>query len=150
MAESTALRRRTMQAVRSKNTAPELCVRRLLHAHGYRYRLHKRDLPGAPDVVFPSRNKVIFVHGCSWHGHDCTRGRRVPKTNTAYWTVKVARNRVRDEACLRELRALHWGSLVVWQCQLRDGTSLARRLRSFLGPHGAARSRSQTVGNAAL
>ncbi len=130
--ESAALRRRTMQAVKSKDTGPELFVRRLLHARGYRYRLHKRDLPGCPDLVFPSRRKVIFIHGCFWHGHHCQRGARVPKSNTDYWTAKVARNRARDQTTRKRLKAEGWTALVLWECELRDRESLARRAERFL------------------
>jgi DNA mismatch endonuclease (patch repair protein) len=130
--ESSALRRRTMQAVKSKDTGPELLVRRLLHARGYRYRLHKRDLPGRPDIVFPGRRKVIFIHGCFWHGHHCRRGARVPKSNTDYWTAKIARNRARDQAARKRLKAKGWIALVLWECELRDKEMLARRAEKFL------------------
>src|SRR5262245_58300852 len=130
--ESPEVRRRTMQAVTSKDTAPEMAVRRLLHARGYRYRLHRRDLPGNPDLVFPRLRKVIFVHGCFWHGHDCARGRRVPKSNTEYWVGKVARNRARDADHDRRLKANGWDVLAVWECEIRDGTA-SRRIFDFLG-----------------
>ncbi len=130
--ESAALRRRIMQAVKSKDTGPELLVRRLLHARGYRYRLHKRSLPGCPDLVFPSRRKVIFIHGCFWHGHHCPRGARVPKSNTDYWTTKVAGNRARDQAARKRLRAGGWIVLVLWECELRDQERLTRRAERFL------------------
>jgi DNA mismatch endonuclease, patch repair protein len=121
-----------MQAVRSKDTAPELLVRRLLHSHGYRYRLHNRALPGCPDLIFSSRRKVIFVNGCFWHGHDCARGSRVPKTNRGYWTAKVDRNRARDATATRELENAGWDALVLWECELRDKRLLLQRLRRFL------------------
>lgn len=121
-----------MRAVKSK-TLPELFVRRLLHARGYRYRLHRSDLPGNPDLVFPSRKKVLFVHGCFWHGHDCTRGSRVPKTNTEYWTAKVARNRARDTKAEKQLSEDGWKVLAVWECELRDARKLLRLVRRFLG-----------------
>jgi DNA mismatch endonuclease (patch repair protein) len=130
--ESAALRRHTMQAVKSKDTKPELFVRRLLHARGYRYTLHKRDLPGCPDMVFPSRHKVIFVHGCFWHGHHCQRGARVPKSNTDYWTAKVARNRARDQATRKRLKTDGWTELILWECELRDEERIARRIERFL------------------
>lgn len=130
--ESSAVRRRTMQAVKSKNTSPELSVRRLLHARGYRYRLHRSDLPGNPDLVFPARKKVLFVHGCFWHGHDCPRGSRVPKTNTDYWKEKVARNRARDVTAFRQLKILGWKALALWECELRNETGIIKRLKSFL------------------
>jgi DNA mismatch endonuclease (patch repair protein) len=92
----------TMRAVRSEDTKPEMLIRRMLHGLGYRYRLHDKTLPGKPDVVFTARRKVVFIHGCFWHGHDCARGARIPKSNTDYWTKKIARNRERhDTACER-------------------------------------------------
>ncbi len=121
-----------MRAVRSKNTRPEMTVRRLTHSLGYRYRLHRADLPGKPDLIFPSRRKAVFVHGCFWHGHDCKRGSRVPATNTSYWISKVARNRVRDASQLRDLHALGWTPLVIWECETKDLATLSARLRSFL------------------
>jgi DNA mismatch endonuclease, patch repair protein len=130
--ESPELRHRTMQAVRSKNTRPELLVRRLLHANGYRYRLHSKQLPGCPDLVFPSRKKVLFIHGCWWHGHDCQRGARVPKTNVVYWTKKVIRNRNRDENSRKQLEAQGWKVFAIWECELNDATSALMRLARFL------------------
>src|ERR1700719_94774 len=106
--ESPEVRRRTMQAVKSKNTAPELLVRSLAHRMGYRFRLHRKDLPGKPDLVFPGTRKAIFVHGCFWHGHDCARGARVPKTNRDYWRAKIARNRARDLKTLAVYEAMGW------------------------------------------
>ena len=94
-----------MRAVKSHDTKPELLVRRAIHCMGYRYRLHRKDLPGKPDVVFPSRKKIIFVHGCFWHGHDCARGARMPKSNRSYWVSKISRNRERDAPVSNETRA---------------------------------------------
>src|SRR5215204_659207 len=105
-----------MRAVKSRDTAPEMTVRRLLHAMGYRYRLHVAGLPGKPDIVFPSRRKAAFVHGCFWHGHDCSRGARRPKSNEAYWSAKIGRNMVRDEENFARLQAAGWAVLVVWEC----------------------------------
>ena len=130
--ESPELRRRTMQGVRSKNTRPELLVRRLLHANGYRYRLHSKKLPGCPDLVFPARKKVLFIHGCWWHGHDCQRGSRVPKTNVVYWTKKVIRNRNRDADSRRQLEAQGWKVLAIWECELNDKSSVLMQLARFL------------------
>lgn len=130
--ETATIRSRTMRAVKSKNTSPEILVRRLLHARGYRYRLHGKDLPGCPDVVFPGRKKVLFVHGCFWHGHDCARGSRIPKTNSDYWIKKVARNRARDVASLKHLRLHGWRVLALWECELRDETKVLNRLVRFL------------------
>jgi len=130
--ESPAVRRRTMQAVKSRDTAPELTVRRMLHANGYRYRVHRADLAGCPDIVFPSRRKVIFINGCFWHGHNCARGSRVPKANAAYWIAKVARNRARDVATKQRLEGSGWSLLVIWECELKDEGWLLRRLNRFL------------------
>jgi DNA mismatch endonuclease (patch repair protein) len=128
-----AERSAVMAAVKGKDTTPELRVRRLAHALGYRFRLHRKDLPGAPDLVFPGRSKAIFVHGCFWHGHDCPRGARAPKANAAYWSAKIARNRARDAAALDALSALGWEALVLWECELKRD-DLPDRLRGFLGP----------------
>lgn len=122
----------TMRAVRSTNTTPEIAVRKLLHSLGYRFRLHRKELPGKPDIVLSSRSSVIFVHGCFWHGHDCKRGAREPKTNAEYWRSKIARNRSRDTTHLAKLRQLGWRTLVVWECELSDERTLSRRLKTFL------------------
>lgn len=121
-----------MSRVRSQNTKPELLVRSLAHRLGYRFRLCRRELPGAPDLVFPSRAKIIFVHGCFWHGHPCKRGARLPQANAAYWREKIARNKRRDQRHRRRLRQLGWSVLVLWECQLRDRQKLALRLSRFL------------------
>ena len=120
MQSSSKLRRRGISAVRSKHTKPEMIVRRLLHAEGYRYRLHRSDLPGSPDLVFPSLKKVIFVNGCFWHGHTCKNGDRLPKTNTEYWHPKIARNIERDTENLADINALGWDALTVWECEVRE------------------------------
>jgi DNA mismatch endonuclease (patch repair protein) len=121
-----------MRAVKSKDTTPELRVRRLLHGMGYRYRLHRKDLPGHPDLVFVGRRKVIFIHGCFWHGHDCHRGARVPKTNADYWTAKIGRNRDRDARALNALAEQGWRALVLWECELKDEADLRASLHAFL------------------
>jgi DNA mismatch endonuclease (patch repair protein) len=121
-----------MRAVGRKNTRPEIIVRRLAHSMGYRFRLHRRDLPGKPDIVFPGRRKVIFVHGCFWHGHDCPRGAR-PQSNIEFWHAKLARNVDRDRLQKQALRALGWEPLVVWECETKDREGLANALRGFLG-----------------
>lgn len=126
-------RRRTMQRVTAKNTKPEMVVRRLTHALGYRYRLHRSDLPGKPDLVFPSRRAVIFVHGCWWHCHTCKRAQRTPKTNTQYWNEKRSRNRRRDQRVQRQLRRQGWRVMVVWECQLPQPLRLGERIQRFLG-----------------
>ena len=122
-----------MQAVKSKNTCAEIAVRKLLYAEGYRYRLHKPDLPGKPDLAFPSRKKVVFVHGCFWHRHTCRNGKRQPKTNLEYWIAKIARNVERDAAQLKETIEMGWQVLVIWECELKDETALKKRLISYLG-----------------
>jgi DNA mismatch endonuclease (patch repair protein) len=128
-----ALRSRTMRAVKGKDTEPEWIVRRLLHSRGYRYRLHAKELPGKPDLVFVCRRKVIFVHGCFWHGHGCARGARQPKANAAYWSAKIGRNRERDIKHLAALRACGWGVHTVWECEVRK-PDLLSKLKKFLGP----------------
>lgn len=121
-----------MRAVKGRDTKPEMLVRRTAHALGYRFRLHRKDLPGCPDLVFPSRKKVIFVHGCFWHGHDCARGARMPKTNADYWRAKIARNVARDQRVRSELAALGWKTLTIWECELRQAGGLVRTLATFL------------------
>ncbi|MFA5516933.1 MAG: DNA mismatch endonuclease Vsr [Desulfuromonadales bacterium] len=123
-----------MSRVRSGDTGPEKQVRSVLHRLGYRFRLHGKDLPGKPDIVFSRRKKVIFVHGCFWHRHDCRAGRKVPKTNTEYWTAKIGRNVVRDAEQSYSLREAGWERLVVWECETRDLQGLEKTLTEFLGP----------------
>lgn len=110
-----------MRAVKGRDTSAELRLRRLLWAAGHRYRLSTSDLPGRPDLIFPGRRLAVFMHGCFWHGHDCRRGARVPKSNGAYWAGKIARNRTRDEAVGVALQALGWRVVVVWECALGAG-----------------------------
>lgn len=126
-----------MRAVRGKDTGPELKVRRAAHALGYRFRLHRKDLPGSPDLVFPRLKTVVFVHGCFWHGHDCARGARTPKTNTDYWRAKIARNVARDARTAAELAALGWKVETLWECELKDLSVLNDRLKHALGMTGA-------------
>ena len=123
-----------MQAVKTKNTGPEMTVRRALFASGYRYILHRRELPGCPDIAFPGRRKAIFVHGCFWHGHGCAKG-RASKSRIEYWGPKLAANRSRDERNLVELGALGWDVFTVWQCELTDMENLLARLGTFLDGH---------------
>ena len=127
-----AERSKQMGLVRAKNTKPELLVRRLVHRLGYRFRLHRRDLPGKPDLVFPARRKIIFVHGCFWHGHECRLGRRRPKSRLDYWIPKISRNNQRDQKTLRKLRGMRWKCLVLWECQLRDVEKLTIQITRFL------------------
>ena len=121
-----------MQAVKPKDTRPELIVRRFLHSRGYRYRLHRKDLPGTPDIAFMSLRKAIFIHGCFWHGHDCPKG-RLPKSHLEYWQTKLERNKKRDRENTEKLRSLGWDVLVVWQCQTVDIEALALHFQEFLG-----------------
>ena len=124
-----------MARIRSKNTKPELALRKLLHADSYRYRLHVRRLPGAPDIVFPSRRKVVFVHGCFWHQHDDAKCRdsRIPKSNVTFWASKMSKNVERDRKAENELKRLGWQVLVVWECEIRSsGTSALKRVKAFL------------------
>jgi DNA mismatch endonuclease, patch repair protein len=130
---SRAQRSALMSRIRSKDTVPELLVRRLLHGMGYRYVLHDRRLPGTPDLVFPSRRKVLFVHGCFWHGHRCPRG-FTPSTHRKFWTDKIAANQARDRRSRRELRRQRWDVLEVFECAITRGApdALVRRLVRFL------------------
>ncbi len=121
-----------MRAIRSKNTKPEMTVRRVLHALGYRYRLHRTDLPGKPDIVFGPRRKIVLVHGCYWHGHGCAVGGKGSQTNTEYWGPKIARNKERDAQVLHQLQSLGWSVLALWECETRDSRSLADTLKAFL------------------
>lgn len=129
---SPAERSERMARVRSKDTKPEMTVRRLAHGMGHRYRLHDRRVPGSPDMVFRGRRKVIFVHGCFWHGHDCKLGARPPKSRTEFWSRKIAGNRERDNRTLDRVRDGGWTSLVIWECQLGDMEWLRRTLGEFL------------------
>jgi DNA mismatch endonuclease, patch repair protein len=130
------VRAKTMASVRHKHTTPERVVRRLLHAMGYRFRLHDRHLPGTPDIVFRTRKKVIYVHGCFWHGHDCRHGRRQPRTNELYWRVKIEKNRARDIAAARALSKMGWRMAIVWECETHSLDSLKSQLAAFLGSTG--------------
>lgn len=123
-----------MRAVRSRDTTPEMVVRRAATALGYRYRLHKAGLPGKPDLVFGRRRKVIFVHGCFWHGHDCPRGARTPKTNADYWRAKISRNVARDRENLVALERAGWRVLTIWECSTRKSqrAALAETIDTFL------------------
>jgi DNA mismatch endonuclease (patch repair protein) len=138
--EPTSERRSAnMRAVRGKDTAPELAVRKLVHRLGYRYRLHLTNLPGKPDLVFPSRRKIILVHGCFWHGHTgCPRAKR-PGSNEAFWREKLDRNIARDATQAATLAGAGWHVLVIWECEIRDREQLEQRIVTFLeSPHTAA------------
>jgi DNA mismatch endonuclease (patch repair protein) len=128
----SAARSSNMRAIKARDTVPELRVRSELHRQGFRFRLCRNDLPGSPDIVFPSLKRVVFVHGCFWHSHPCKRGKRTPKTNVQYWSRKLQRNARRDASVKTALRKLGWRTFVVWECQTRDLEKLMPRLRRFL------------------
>ena len=123
-----------MRAVKSANTTPELAVRRAAHALGLRFRLGRKDLPGKPDLVLPSRQAALFVHGCFWHGHDCARGARMPATNRDYWQAKIGRNMERDKATKSALKKLGWKHAVIWECETKDPEKLGRLIARRIGP----------------
>jgi DNA mismatch endonuclease, patch repair protein len=133
-----------MRRVKGKDTSPELAVRKALTALGARYRLHRADLPGKPDIVLPGRRLALFVHGCFWHGHDCPRGARVPKQNRDYWVAKIDRNRARDAKSHEALVALGWRVETIWECELKDAAALEARLASLLRCH-SGRPRQRVV-----
>lgn len=142
MTETAEHRSRVMRAVKASNTQPEVLVRRLLHRMGYRYRLHLPDLPGKPDIVFPGRRKVIFVHGCFWHGHGCARGNRQPKHNAEYWQAKIARNEARDKKHINTLTEAGWNVLVLWECELKKEDFFIAKMSDFLGAPSVASRRN--------
>lgn len=121
-----------MARIGNKDTRPELAIRHLLHALGYRYRLHRHDLPGTPDVCFPGRKKAIFVHGCFWHRHQGCRRTTTPKTRTSFWEEKFRANMARDRRNMDGLAELGWNAMVVWECEIKDLDALAPRLVGFL------------------
>jgi len=127
-----AQRSAVMRRVKGRDTRPEMVVRRALTRLGARYRLHRKDLPGSPDVAMPGRRLAVFVHGCFWHGHDCPRGAREPKQNRDYWLAKIARNRARDVRNREALQAMGWRVETVWECELKDAAALEGRLSSLL------------------
>lgn len=120
-----------MSRIRDKGSKAEMAVRRLIHGMGYRYRLHARDLPGTPDLVFRSRKKVIFVHGCFWHGHKCKLG-RMPKSKKEFWGNKIGSNKARDIKVLDQLREMGWSCLVIWECQIREMDKISTITKAFL------------------
>lgn len=121
-----------MGRIRGKDTKPEMTVRRLLHAMGFRFRLHAKELPGKPDIVFRPRRKAVLVHGCYWHGHGCARGGSGAQSNANYWGPKIAGNRARDLKNSELLAERGWRVLVVWECEVRDEEALAQRMADFL------------------
>ncbi|QGM99413.1 very short patch repair endonuclease [Methylocystis parvus] len=129
--ESPARRSAIMRAVKSRDTAPERAVRAMLRSFAPGYRLHRKDIPGNPDIAYVGRKQAIFVHGCFWHGHDCARGARMPKANADYWRAKIARNKARDETNFARLAELGWRTLTVWECELKDKDALEKKLRAF-------------------
>lgn len=129
---SPEARSRNMSKIRNADTGPEMAVRRMIHSMGHRYCLHRRDLPGCPDLIFPSKRKIIFVHGCFWHRHpDCKYAYR-PKSRTEFWMNKLESNRLRDERNLEELGKTGWECLVIWECEITDTESLREKISAFL------------------
>jgi DNA mismatch endonuclease (patch repair protein) len=122
-----------MSKVRAKNTSPEIKVRRILWGLGKRgYRLHRFDLSGKPDIAFIKHKKAIFVHGCFWHGHNCRAGKNIPQTNTEYWFPKLKRNKERDKKHIKQLKTMNWDVLTIWECELKHGDILEKRLKDYL------------------
>lgn len=129
---SPQTRSRVMRSVRSKDTKPEIAVRKWLHAHGYRFRLHRKDLPGKPDMVLPKYRAVIFAHGCFWHRHSCKDGSRLPSSHQEYWVPKLEGNSERDKRNLDDLKKMGWRCLILWECEIKDRKVMEQRLESFL------------------
>ena len=140
---SAEKRSAVMRRVKGRDTTPELAVRKVLTKLGARYRLHRKELPGNPDIVLPGRRLALFVHGCFWHGHDCARGARVPKQNREYWVAKVGRNLARDVRSRAALEAAGWRVETIWECELKDAAALEERLSTLLSPERAARREGQ-------
>lgn len=132
VSETPEQRAAIMRAVKSRDTSPELEVRTVLRRFAPGYRLHREDITGKPDIAYVGRKRAIFVHGCFWHGHDCARGARLPKTNADYWRAKIARNVLRDARHQEALAAQGWRALVVWECELKDRDALEKNLRDFI------------------
>jgi DNA mismatch endonuclease (patch repair protein) len=131
--ESPEQRSAIMRAVKGRDTAPEIAVRTMLRRFAPFYRLHRKDVPGTPDIAYIGRKRAIFVHGCFWHGHECPRGARSPKANADYWRAKIARNVARDAAHREKLAAQGWRALTIWECELKDKAGVEKQLREFLG-----------------
>lgn len=129
---SKAERSERMSRVRNKNSNPEMKLRRLVHGMGFRYRLHTKELPGKPDMVFPARGAVLFMHGCFWHRHARCRLARLPKSRVSFWREKLETNKLRDQRNCRRLRSLGWRVLVVWECQLNDVEKVSILVCNFL------------------
>jgi DNA mismatch endonuclease (patch repair protein) len=141
-------RSENMRAIRSKGMRPELAVRSLVHKLGYRFRLHRKDLPGKPDLVFSSRRKVIFVHGCFWHSHQGCKIAHTPKSNLEYWGPKLERNRARDTKNVDALTAAGWQTLIVWECEIGSSRELRKRITGFLRDHVKSRRLNRRQGQA--
>jgi DNA mismatch endonuclease, patch repair protein len=135
-------RSQIMRSVRSRDTGPELVVRRMLHGLGLRFRLHRKDLAGRPDIVLPGRKAVVFVHGCFWHGHGCSKG-QLPKSSIRFWTDKISRNRERDSESVKALRAGGWRVLTVWQCETKHSARLCSKLARFFRPKSRSKATSK-------
>lgn len=134
---SPARRSAMMAGIRGQNTKPEMIVRSIAHRLGYRFRLHRRDLPGSPDLVFPARKKTVFVHGCFWHSHDGCRFAYKPKSNVEFWESKLRKNRERDIRVKGELECMGWDVLVIWECETVDNDLVVSRLQGYIGhDHG--------------
>lgn len=129
-----------MAAIRSADTQPEMAVRRLVHSLGYRYRLHRTQLPGKPDLVLPRYRCVVFVHGCFWHMHRCKRGKSTPRTNAEFWRTKREKTRIRDRGNIRALHRAGWSVLVVWECQTRKPAKLMNSVSAFIEGNGRVES----------
>ena len=125
-------RSRVMRQVKSQDTSTEMTIRRMVWRMGFRYRLHRKNLPGAPDLVFVGKRKIIFVHGCFWHGHDCARGDRIPKSNRDYWLTKIGKNRTRDRGYQTALQKAGWKVMIVWECELKNREAITEKLHFFL------------------
>ena len=133
-------RSRNMAHVKGSNTKPELTVRKLLHRQGFRFRLHRKDLPGRPDIVLPKFRTVVFVHGCFWHGHDqCRKGKLRPKRNAEFWSKKLDGNKARDRSVRADLEKLGWNVIVVWQCEMKAEDLAARLTQQIVQPRRHAR-----------
>jgi DNA mismatch endonuclease (patch repair protein) len=136
-----AERSAVMRRVKGRDTGPELRLRKLLTRMGLRYRLHRKDLPGSPDIAMMGRKTAIFMHGCFWHGHDCKRGARQPKANADYWIAKIRRNRARDAANIARLEDMGWRAMAIWECELKDEAGVEARLQTLLNPSSASCAR---------
>lgn len=131
-------RSENMRRIKGKDTGPELAIRKILRELGFTgYRLHRKDLPGRPDVAFLSRRKAILIHGCFWHGHNCKIGSRRPKSNSDYWLPKLERNRLRDIEHLRTLEEMGWAVLTVWECEIAARDDVTARIRRFMWESGS-------------